>query len=69
LIVALLSLVAIGISKVSKGMNLAGVLASTAQLIFFCGLFVGGNWVTGKYVIGRGESNVGANRWNSERES
>jgi hypothetical protein len=52
------SLAAIGISKVSKAMNLAGTLSGTAQLIIFGILFVGGNWLTSKYIIDYGTWNA-----------
>jgi hypothetical protein len=51
-IVVVLSLTGIAISKVvPKAMNLAGTLSGMTQLIIFGILFVGGNWLTSRYII------------------
>ena len=39
-------------------MNVAGTLAGTGQLIIFGALFVGGNWLTSKYIIDYGTWNA-----------
>jgi hypothetical protein len=56
-IVAAISLTAIAISKVPRSMNVAGTLTGTGQLIIFGVLFVGGNWLSSKYIIDYGTWN------------
>jgi hypothetical protein len=49
-IVAVLCLVGIGFSKVSRTMNSAGSLSSLFQSIIFGILFVGGNYISTRYI-------------------
>jgi hypothetical protein len=57
-IVAAISLVGIAISKVPRSMNVAGTITGTGQLIIFGVLFVGGNWLSSKYIIDYGTWNA-----------
>jgi hypothetical protein len=51
LIIALVCLVALGLSNVSTRTNFAGMIAGAGRLFLFGILLVGGYWVTSKYII------------------
>jgi hypothetical protein len=56
--VAVVYLTGIIFGKVSRGMNCTGALVSFVQSIMFGILFLGGNWLTSKYIIDYGTWNA-----------